>query len=63
VLKVSAESFDSLAWRWEVNQGFLDNAGTSAMFGDECCTNVNEVRKCGIIAGQEIIKGGEEVKN
>jgi len=58
VLKVSAEGLKGL----EV--GSKPRAtGMCAMFGYEWCMNVEEVRKCGIVAGQEIVKRRGRVKN
>jgi len=51
VLKVSAEGLKGLEVRSEPRA-----TGMCAMFGYEWCMNVEEVRECGIVAGQEIVK-------
>ena len=55
---MSAEGLKGLEVRSEPRA-----TGMCAMFGYEWCMNVEEVRECGIVAGQEIVKSGGRVKN
>ena len=55
---MSAESFKGLKVGSKPR-----GTGMCAVFGYEWCMNVEKVRKCGIVAGQEIVKQGGRVKN